>query len=215
MSSPADPQEQCQPQQPTTSGQPPAAAPAAAAAAPQNGSGRSGGCPPHVLAAIYGKQENKQAAYETSLKRWWTGGWARSERECKVQVAGGRRLFAGCPCSHARVAWLVFLFVQPADAPHVTLLVLLQSMLTARTTRKRSMWPIRCCMTATTCRAQRQPQTASPGRRQQQGEQRQQQGRRRLRNPRSSLSPYHHSHASACHCIQLMCAAGCPAESYE
>ena len=166
MSSHAAPQEQQQqPQQPTTSGQPPAAAPAAAAAAPQNGSGRNSACPPHVLAAIYGKQENKQAAYETSLKRWWTGGGRSQGRGCQAQVTGG------CAVHTQHATFLSWTFSIPGLLP----LLLLQSTLTARTTKRRSMWLTRCCMTEHTCRAQRQPQTASPGQRRQQGEQWQQQ----------------------------------------
>lgn len=44
--------------------------------APAAASGtRSSSCPPHVLEAIYGKKtkEDKKAAYEGSLQRWWTG----------------------------------------------------------------------------------------------------------------------------------------------
>lgn len=60
--------------------QPPAPGQQEGAAAPPvapNRSARSSGCPPHVLAAIYGKQtvEQKKAALDTSLQRWWTGAW--------------------------------------------------------------------------------------------------------------------------------------------
>lgn len=37
--------------------------------------GQVPGCPPHVLAAIYGAKptaEEKKKAYEASLQRWWT-----------------------------------------------------------------------------------------------------------------------------------------------
>lgn len=58
-------------QQASTAGEP---APASAAAgAAHNGGARSSGCPPHVLAAIYGKMENKKEALDKSLQRWWSG----------------------------------------------------------------------------------------------------------------------------------------------
>ncbi|EFN57483.1 hypothetical protein CHLNCDRAFT_143009 [Chlorella variabilis] len=57
-------------QQASTAGEP---APASAAAgAAHNGGARSSGCPPHVLAAIYGKMENKKEALDKSLQRWWS-----------------------------------------------------------------------------------------------------------------------------------------------
>lgn len=60
------------------------AVPGSTAAAAPPATGRvaptvhSSACPPHVLEAIYGKVEDKKAALEHSLHRWWTGGrlWA-------------------------------------------------------------------------------------------------------------------------------------------
>lgn len=56
-------------QAPAQAGPAPMAAPTAANAS------RSSACPPHVLEAIYGKKtkEDKKAAYEGSLQRWWSG----------------------------------------------------------------------------------------------------------------------------------------------
>ncbi|KAL4425685.1 hypothetical protein ABPG75_009701 [Micractinium tetrahymenae] len=82
--------EQQSSQQPT-SGQAPAQAGPAVAAAPAaaNGSSRSSGCPPHVLEAIYGKKmkEDKKAAYEGSLQRWWTEYADRKNDETDEYVA--------------------------------------------------------------------------------------------------------------------------------
>ncbi|KAI3438668.1 hypothetical protein D9Q98_001089 [Chlorella vulgaris] len=54
------------------------AVPGSTAAAAPPATGRvaptvhSSACPPHVLEAIYGKVEDKKAALEHSLHRWWT-----------------------------------------------------------------------------------------------------------------------------------------------
>lgn len=62
-------------QQPQTNSQGPAPAATGSSAPNSNGGsgGTGGGCPPHVLEAIYGKSQNKKVAYEASLQRWWTG----------------------------------------------------------------------------------------------------------------------------------------------
>ncbi len=45
----------------------------ATTAPPPLPNGSCSGCPPHVLAAIYGKVENKKEALDISLQRWWSG----------------------------------------------------------------------------------------------------------------------------------------------
>lgn len=65
------PQQQQQQQAPDAAVLPPPSA-ANGGGSISSSKGRSSGCPPHVLEAIYGKQKDKTAAYEKSLHRWWT-----------------------------------------------------------------------------------------------------------------------------------------------
>lgn len=87
-------------QQPSASEAPAAAASGGAAATQHNGSARSSGCPPHVLEAIYGKKtkEEKQAALDHSLQRWWMGACC----SCPCGLP-----FAALPCSAADLLRLI------------------------------------------------------------------------------------------------------------
>ncbi|KAL4445912.1 hypothetical protein ABPG77_009111 [Micractinium sp. CCAP 211/92] len=63
--------------------------PVAPATAAASGGARTSSCPPHVLEAIYGKKtkEDKKAAYEGSLQRWWTEYADRKNDETDEYVA--------------------------------------------------------------------------------------------------------------------------------
>lgn len=135
-------------------------APSADPAAVANGSGRSA-CPPHVLAAIYGRKtrEQKQADLDASLNRWGLGGLA-------WELAwGATGVCQPLPyCAHV----LVPSRAAPGPGADGTCPSLPRaggglSTRIERTTRIMSMWPTACCTTATTCRARPQPPTACRG----------------------------------------------------
>lgn len=116
-------------------------------------------CPPSVLEAIYGKVENKKAAYENSLRR--CVGWHRRvcTSGCKRQLgpSGGTCWLSGARCI-ASCLTPSALPRPPAAADGGA------NTPTARTTRRMNTWQILCSMTATTSHARPRRLTVSGSR---------------------------------------------------